>query len=99
MVRKANERFTQSVGNYAIVANSEISEKEEYFIEVINRAASLAYTINDMVRFFGDTLDRVENDVTNTEWSDFAKRVNRINYKLQECESILSDVYNDLENR
>ena len=94
-----NERFTQSVGNYQVIANDGISDKEEYFIDVLNRAASLAYTLNDMVRFFGNTLDRVENEVTDQEWDKYTREIHRINYKLQECKNILSDVYNNLENR
>ena len=99
MVRKVNERFTQSVGNYQVVANDGISDKEEYFIDVLNRAASLAYTLNDMVRFFGNTLDRVEDEVIDREWDKYTREIHRINYKLQECKNTLSDVYNNLENR
>ncbi len=45
VVRKLGERFTQSVGNYEVVANSNISEEEDYFIETLNRTASLAYSV------------------------------------------------------
>ena len=99
MVRKVNERFTQSVGNYEVIANTGISEKEELFIDTLNRTASLAYSINDMVRFFGTTLDRVEDEVTDNEWTDLVKQLNRINYQLNNCKNIIYDVYNELENR
>ena len=99
VVRKLGERFTQSVGNYEVVANSDISEEEEYFIETLNRTASLAYSINDMVRFFGNTLDRVEEDVTDNEWAALTKQLNKINYQLHNCKNIIYDVYNNLENR
>ena len=99
MVSKINERFIQSVGNYEVVANVGISEKEELFINTLNRAASLAYSVNDIVRFFGSTLDRVEDDVTDQEWTELTKQLNRINYQLHNCKNIIYDVYNDLENR
>lgn len=52
-----------------------------------------------MVRFFGDTLDRVEEDITDKEWAELTKQLNKINYQLHNCKNIIYDVYNDLENR
>lgn len=99
MVRKLAERFTQTVGNYEITITDNMSENEEIFVETLNRMASLAYTLNDMVRFFGMTLDEIEDEVSDAEWKKLTNNINRINYQLHNCKNILSDTYNDLENR
>lgn len=96
MVRKIGERFTQTIGNYEIVANPGISEKEEYFIEVLNRVSDLAYNINDMTRFFANLLDEVEADVTDEEWDSLTRMVSRLNYQLENCKDGYVAVYNKL---
>lgn len=99
MVRKMNERFTQSVGNYEITFTDNMSEEEETFVDTLNRMSALAYSLNDMIRFFGLTLDEVEDEVTEEEWKKFTRNINKINYQLNVCKNLLTDTYNDLEIR
>ena len=100
MVRKLGERFKQYVGNYEIIANDNITEAEESFVDTANRVGAAAYAINDMNRFIGDILEDVEDEITDGEWKSLTSDLNKILYALENCKvkyelwEIYSPIYN-----
>ena len=99
MVRRLGERFKQYVGNYEIIANDNITESEELFIDTANRVGAAAYAINDMNRFIGDILEEVEDEVSDEEWKSLTSDLNKILYALENCKVKYSNIYNKLNRR
>lgn len=91
MIKLQIEKFKQTLGNYEILKDREMSEAEENFIEVANRVAAIAYDINDMTRFMSNTMDKDIN-MTDADWKAFTSKLHKIEYLLDDCR----DRYNDV---
>ena len=96
MMKLQIEKFKQTLGNYEILKDREMSEAEENFIEVANRVASIAYDINDMTRFMSNTMDKDIN-MTDEDWKAFTSKLHKIEYLLDDCRDRYNDVIVDID--
>lgn len=96
MIRRIkNEKFKQTLGNYEILKDKEMSEAKKDFIEVANRVASIAYDINDMTRFMSNAMDGDIN-MNNEDWRTFTRKLHKIEYLLDDCRDQYDDIIVDI---
>ena len=99
MVRKFNEKVKQTLGNYEILTHDNMSESQEYFVEMVNRIGALAYDLNDMTRFMNNAMEKHEQEISDADWKKLANRLHRLEYLLNDAISTYSDIYQDLDVR